>query len=707
MLYKQSKFQNRIPLIISIAILLISMSFFTFIISKDIEGVPVGNEFRANTYTFSNQWLSKVAMNSTGSFVITWASLDQDGSAYGIFAQRYNDTGDPVGIEFLVNTNTANNQIAPSVAMDSNGNFIIAWTSNQQDGSNGGIFAKRYDSNGNELSPPPSALKGGELGNEFRVNNFTASEQVNPSIAMNSTGHFVVVWQSLNQDGDDFGIYAQPYSDNGTPIGDEFQVNMGMVGAQHNPSVAMNSSGSFVITWEDNPALKINARRYDKDATPLGGEFQVNSGMATMHKSPSIAMDIGGNFVIAWAIDTFDGDGMGIYAKHYDSNGIEFTPPQRALKGGESGNEFRANTYITGNQEYPSVAMNDTGNFVISWSGEGASDTLGIYAVDYDGLGNPVTEEFRISTNITSDQERPSSAISSGREYVIAWWSMDQDGSGYGVFAQRFNITMPLKSVLVQVSNITSTSASISWSTNLPANSSVDYGYTKSHGNTSEDNNKTILHRINLTNLELGRLYHFKIASYNDSANYIISLDFTFTTKFPIDLMPGWNMISVPLNQTDTDLTKVLGNISGDYDAVQWFDITDSVDPWKHYHTGKPLNLNDLTDMNRFKGFWIHMKNETTLFVDGTAPQLGYINQITLYNGWNFVGYPSLIERSPVSSGLPVEVDLVQWYNASSGLWESWDPGASPDTLNLLKPGQGLWVHYTGASDVWSLEYVN
>jgi hypothetical protein len=152
-----------------------------------------------------------------------------------------------------------------------------------------------------------------------------------------------------------------------------------------------------------------------------------------------------------------------------------------------------------------------------------------------------------------------------------------------------------------------------------------------------------------------------------------------------------------------------LENISGDYDAVQWFDITDTIDLWKHNHTSKPSSLNDLTDIDKHMGLWIHITNPlgTTLYVNGTAPEIGYINQITLYKGWNLIGYPSLIERAPGSSGLPAEVDMIMWYNASSGLWERWNPGGSPDTLDLLKPGQGLWIHFTGVTDLWSLEYVN
>ena len=52
-------------------------------------GVPQGDELRVNTWTTSHQWTPSVAMDADGDFVIAWASVGQDGSDYGIFAQRF------------------------------------------------------------------------------------------------------------------------------------------------------------------------------------------------------------------------------------------------------------------------------------------------------------------------------------------------------------------------------------------------------------------------------------------------------------------------------------------------------------------------------------------------------------------------------------------------------------------------------------------
>jgi len=101
----------------------------------------LGTEFKVNTYTFNGQITPSVASSSDGAFVITWVSDLQDGDSYGIFAQRFDKNGIPLGSEFQVNTYTAVIQFIPDIAMDSDGDFVITWCSAPQDGSDEGVYA--------------------------------------------------------------------------------------------------------------------------------------------------------------------------------------------------------------------------------------------------------------------------------------------------------------------------------------------------------------------------------------------------------------------------------------------------------------------------------------------------------------------------------------------------------------------------------------
>ena len=110
-----------------------------------------GNPFRVNTYIISTQYQPKVGSHSDGRFAVAWQSSGQDGAENGVFAQRYNADGTPAGNEFQANVFTSYSQHQPDVVVLPNGNTVIVWTGNAQDDSVSGVFAQRWDEDGNKL----------------------------------------------------------------------------------------------------------------------------------------------------------------------------------------------------------------------------------------------------------------------------------------------------------------------------------------------------------------------------------------------------------------------------------------------------------------------------------------------------------------------------------------------------------------------------
>jgi len=63
------------------------------------------------------------------------------------------------------------------------------------------------------LVPCTASPQGGNpLGPEFRVNTYTTSYQSWPAVASDSSGNFVVVWESNFQDGSNSGVFGQRYN---------------------------------------------------------------------------------------------------------------------------------------------------------------------------------------------------------------------------------------------------------------------------------------------------------------------------------------------------------------------------------------------------------------------------------------------------------------------------------------------------------------
>jgi hypothetical protein len=98
-------------------------------------GLRLGDEFQVYTSTTVNQQLTTAAADSNGSVLVVWqAGNAQDGSGAGVFGQRLDDTGIPMGEEFQVNQFTQNAQQAPVVANVASGDFVVAWESNERRG---------------------------------------------------------------------------------------------------------------------------------------------------------------------------------------------------------------------------------------------------------------------------------------------------------------------------------------------------------------------------------------------------------------------------------------------------------------------------------------------------------------------------------------------------------------------------------------------
>ena len=187
----------------------------------DANGTPDGPEFPASSYTTLAQGIPAVAADGAGSFVVTWTSYQQDGNGAGVFAQRF-AAGVPQG-EFQVNAFTTGDQKGVGVAADPSGDTALVWWSFGQDGSDAGVFTRRFDGAGLPV-----------LG-EQQVNVHSTGLQWFPAVAALGGDEFVVTWTSYGQDGNADGIFARLVNSAGLPTGGEIPVNSFTTGSQNAP----------------------------------------------------------------------------------------------------------------------------------------------------------------------------------------------------------------------------------------------------------------------------------------------------------------------------------------------------------------------------------------------------------------------------------------------------------------------------------------
>jgi hypothetical protein len=386
---------------------------------------PVGSEFRVNDTTTGDQFAPAIAMDSDGDFVVTWNGSHPTSGLRSAYGKGFNNSGASSWGGEVILSPVANYDVigGSKIAMAANGNFVVTWMRGTPGSSQYDIFARVFHSSGNPVS------------NEFTVNTYTTGFQGEPSIAMDSDGDFVIAWESYgqipNSSSAQSEIYAQRFNAFGIPQGNEFRVNEVVNYAQRAPKVAMDNDGDFVITWEslEGSNLKdIKAKRYTNAGNIAAYEYRVNTYTTSDQFQPAIAMDSDGDFIITWTSSGQDGSMEGIYAQRYD----------HTINNSPVGAEFKVNSYTWWREIESSVAMDSDGDFVVTWSSFADGSSYGISAQLYNNSGVPQGGEFLVNSYTTGQQKYSSVAMESNGDFAVTWSSDGQDGSSRGVYAQRF-----------------------------------------------------------------------------------------------------------------------------------------------------------------------------------------------------------------------------------------------------------------------------
>lgn len=371
--------------------------------------------------------------------------------------------GQPVflGSDFEVSSNNTRRQEHPAIATTANNGFVIVWQSDGQDGDNWGIQGRRFGSNGCEI------------GAEFQVNSSAMGPQTAPAVSSDSTGRFVVAWQTNN--GGDLNILGQRYTSSGNSDGSSFsipelnydeeapsiahltngyfavgwdeglgnvqmqvfsdgdtddasmQVNSHTTGSQGKVAIASDDNDNLVAVWhseQDGSGHSVHGQRYEFSAAggldKVGSEFQINTYTTGSQQYPRIAVRGSGEFVVVWQSENQDGSDFSIQGQRYNSDGATM------------GGEFQVNTITTGRQDQPAVAFDDNGHFLIVW--RSANE---IHGQRYLSDGSPLGGEFQVTADSPYPKERPDVVSNDSFDFVVTW----QDSNANEIRAQRLTLT--------------------------------------------------------------------------------------------------------------------------------------------------------------------------------------------------------------------------------------------------------------------------
>lgn len=370
-------------------------------------------------------------------------------------------------------TSRRNQGSQQAVALSANGQYVVTWSSRHRDGSNWDIYARLYDRHGKALTSDflvnqrttndqqwssvatdaagnfvvtwttarqDGTLRsvyarrfdstGNALSNEFRVNSSTSGNQDNSTIAMNSSGQFVIVWQGQGS-GDSQGVFARRYDASGAAIGREIRMNTTTTGSQRNPSVAIGADGQFVVTWEDDSG--IHASSFDETGSAVSGQITVDSTSAA--HSPDVAISRDNNFTVVWHRDgqssgTASSQPVGVVGDDVFQRSFNFDGTDRHAAS-------IVNSDLSDDQRFASIAMDADGNAVITWQGSDSSGNYDVYFRKFDSDGNSLGSQSRVNVS-TSGQQYYSSVQMLNPDHFVVVWSGYGRADTEGIMARQF-----------------------------------------------------------------------------------------------------------------------------------------------------------------------------------------------------------------------------------------------------------------------------
>jgi len=361
-----------------------------------------------------------LASDPEGDTVIVWNSLEK--GEEGVYAKvkylkwdeainknnREDDALNEGSIVVKV-TDDASASYA-SVDMGGDGNFVVTWTADANDGYRGTyVYARVFDLNGNAIT------------DAFVVSQSEATSKWS-QVAVSEAGDFVITWQTYDKT-TGWDIYAQRFGNDGTILGavDEVQVL----------TFSRDFSGSFQIRVTDPNTYKMYTTEtieFKKTYTTSTDILEALEALEIPGLTYSVTAKsrtqiyvtiICDNTIVNPNVELLD------ILPSADSKGS--TMVTKSVDGSRS--PFMVNKTTEGNQTYASIGMDYEGNFVVSWTSSSPDSTdawdTDIYARQFISNKSLGYLDSTIKTTVIEETETTTSTINDSSERIT--WMDDEE----------------------------------------------------------------------------------------------------------------------------------------------------------------------------------------------------------------------------------------------------------------------------------------
>jgi hypothetical protein len=300
-------------------------------------------------------------------------------------------------------TNTTETEVA-DVAMFPDGGYVTVFSQ----GSN--LYGRMYDA------------RKVAVGNQFTIATAASGTDLSHArVAAADNGNFVVVYEDFDS-GSDEDVFFKLFSASKSVLASG-QVNPADTAKdQHNPAVAMDDAGNFIVVYEHDYALDdadIYYRAYNSSGTPLANATGVVTATSSNFRPDVAFSGDGTRFGIAWqekpaSAPFIDEVKFSMYSKSGStiSNILSQVPVPQSGVG-------------TNSQEKPSVAADDDGDIAIAWI-EDISGNERINKRTFTKAGNGLSSVVVVPTGATIDDPDIAVGGDAVRDYAVTYENGNQ-----------------------------------------------------------------------------------------------------------------------------------------------------------------------------------------------------------------------------------------------------------------------------------------